>query len=71
MKSFTDYSRAWHQFSTREPKFSVLIAILSIIVLGTIVFCMQSPQRGAWFCTLSELSVGVVRKAIQLQNHGV
>ena len=70
MKPLAKYSRAWHEFSTQEPKFSVLIAILSIVVLVVIVVCMQSPER-SWFCALSELSLGVVKKAFQLQHHGV
>lgn len=70
MKTLPRYSRAWQRFFTQEPKFSVLIAILSIVVLSVTVYCMRMPEHSAWFCTLSEISLSAVKKVI-LQNHGV
>ena len=71
MKTVPHYSRAWRQFFTQEPKFSALIAILSIVVLSVIVYCMQSPEHSTWFCQLSEFSLAAVKKAFLLQNQGV
>ena len=70
MKTLPRYSRTWHRFFTQEPKFSVLIAILSIVVLSVIVYCMQSSEHGGWFCTLSEFSLTAVKKTL-LHNDGV
>ena len=70
MKTLLGTARAWQQFFTQEPKFSALIAILSIIVLSVIVYCMRTPEHGGWFCQLSEFSLTAVKKVI-LQNQGV
>ena len=70
MKTLPRYSRTWHRFFTQEPKFSVLIAILSIVVLSATVYCMQASEHSGWFCAFSEFSVTAVKKAL-LHNSGV
>ena len=56
MKTIPQTPSAWHTFFRQEPKFSVWIALLSIVMLLGVVFLWQSPEGTSWFCSLPDLS---------------
>lgn len=70
MKALGQPPRPQRNFFTHEPKFSVAIAILSIVVLLVVVYHMRSAEQGSLFCSLPDSFLCTVKQML-LHHQGV
>ena len=55
MKFFVQTPSSWRTFFRQEPRFSIWIVILSILMLLTVILGVRTPEGHSLLCTLPKL----------------